>query len=72
MSGGAWNYQQWRIEERAAEYAEDSQIRAFLMAVAKSERIVDWAVCGDTSPEDAARELYELWLATFEQVFAGY
>lgn len=69
MSGGHWDYQQFRIEEMAAEYAEDSRTRAFLEAVALSEHLCDWAICGDTDPESAGKKLYELWVATFEKVY---
>jgi hypothetical protein len=60
MSGGRWNYQKDKIEERA------DQIAAFLKAVAQTERIVDWAECGDTRREDAEHELYDLWVKTFD------
>lgn len=71
MSGGRWGYQQRRIEEQAEHLA------LFLRAVAKSEHIIDWAESGDTSRyrdadgSGAERELYELWLATFEEAFGG-
>lgn len=68
MSGGHWNYQSYRIEEWA-EY-----IPKFVKAIAQSEHIVDWAVCGDTvrRREDgsgAERDLFDLWLKTFNEVF---
>lgn len=71
MSGGRWNYQQYRIEEQAEVVAK------FLKAVAQSEQIVDWAESGDDvrhDPEDgsgAERELYDLWLKTFTEVYGG-
>jgi hypothetical protein len=63
MSGGHWGYRSYRLEERAQE------IKPLLEAVAKTEHIVDWAVCGDTLRADAARELFELWETTFEALY---
>lgn len=70
MSGGHWNYQQYKIEEQA------EMVAAFLKAVAASEHIIDWAECGDTvrRSEDgsgAERDLYDLWLKTFDEVFGS-
>lgn len=65
MSGGRWNYQQYRIGEEA------DRVAKFLKAVAESERIVDWAESGDDVRHDrsgAERELYDLWLKTFNEV----
>ena len=50
-------------------------MRTFLRAVAEREHIVDWAECGDTvrrREEDgsgAERDLYDLWLKTFNEVY---
>jgi hypothetical protein len=63
MSGGAWGYKQWEIVEEA------DRIKKFLSAVAKTEHIVDWAVCGDTSKEEAAQELFDLWESVFNEVY---
>jgi hypothetical protein len=68
VSGGRWNYQQYKIEEQA------EAVGKFLAAVAQSEHIIDWAECGDTARrrEDgsgAERDLYELWRKTFDEVF---
>jgi hypothetical protein len=63
MSGGAWGYQQYRIEEKAVEIA------ALLRAVAESEHIVDWSESCDTLREDAERQLYDLWVKTFNEVY---
>lgn len=62
MSGGAWNYQRYRIEEDA------ERVREFMLAVAKTEEIVDRGECGDDSKERAQRDLYELWVETFDRV----
>lgn len=72
MSGGRWGYQQWRIQEQAEDAVR--LIKAFGEAVAESEHIVDWAECGDTvrRREDgsgAERDLYDLWLKTFGEVY---
>lgn len=75
MSGGRWNYQQWRIEELAERLrAGQEPLVKFIEAIAESEHIVDWAESGDTTRrrEDgsgAERDLYDLWLKTFEEVY---
>ena len=63
MSGGAWNYQQYKIEEKTEELAK------LLKAVAQTEHIVDWAISCDTTREDAARELFDLWVKTFNELY---
>jgi hypothetical protein len=68
MSGGAWGYQQWRLEEKADELAK------LIKAVAETEHLVDWAECGDTvrRREDgsgAERDVYDLWLKTFNEIY---
>lgn len=72
MSGGAWGYQQWKIIDELP--GELDKIKAFVKAIAESEHIVDWAECGDTvrRREDgsgAERDLYDLWLKTFNEVY---
>lgn len=69
MSGGAWNYRQYHIEELAQMFAEASEIRALLLAAAETEHLADWAVCCDTSPEVAAREIFDLWVKTFDELY---
>lgn len=71
MSGGRWNYQEFKILDAAYEL---EKLLKFAEAVAKSEHIIDWAECGDTvrRREDgsgAERDLYDLWLKTFDEVF---
>lgn len=75
MSGGTWNYKQWEIldlaellEQRALPLAE------FIKAVAQTEHIIDWAEAGDTTRRaddgsGAERQLYDLWLNTFNRVY---
>jgi hypothetical protein len=68
VSGGRWNYQSYKIEDTASVLAK------FIETVAKSEHIIDWAESGDTvrRREDgsgAERDLYDLWLKTFEEVY---
>lgn len=65
MSGGHWDYQSWKLEEEAEKWAK------LMKAIGQSEHIVDWAICGDTSEETAGKQLYELWLKTFEEVFGN-
>ena len=48
MSGGRWNYQQWRIADMAESVKNGTDpLTEFIKAVAESEHIVDWAECGD-------------------------
>jgi len=72
VSGGRWNYQQWRIADELP--GELDKIKRFAEAIAQSEHIVDWAESGDTARrrEDgsgAERDLYDLWLKTFDEVY---
>lgn len=77
MSGGAWGYQQWRIEELAERLRAGTEpLARFIDAIAKSEHIVDWAESGDTTRrrEDgtgAEKDLYDLWLKTFNEIYGG-
>ena len=68
MSGGQWGYQSWRIKEST------DRIAKFIMAVGESEHIIDWAESGDTvrrrdDGSGAERDLYDLWLKTFNEVY---
>jgi hypothetical protein len=68
VSGGKWGYQSYRIEEQA------EALSGFVKAIAQSEHIIDWAESGDTvrRREDgsgAERDLYDLWLATFNMIY---
>lgn len=65
MSGGTWGYQEYKIEEKAQE------MTVLLKAVAKTEHIVDWAVCGDTFSDEAAKELFELWRDVFNNLYGS-
>jgi hypothetical protein len=70
VSGGKWDYQSHRIKDSAAGLAK------FVEAIAESEHIIDWAECGDTTRRDedgsgAERDLYDLWLKTFNEVFGN-
>jgi len=73
MSGGRWQYQSHRIDELASDL-ERNEIVRFLKAVARSEHIIDWAECGDTvrrceDGSGAERDLYDLWLNTFKELY---
>ena len=78
MSGGAWNYQQYRIEELAQALEDRTNVLVELIkTAAQSEHIVDWAECGDTvrrceDGSGAEHDLYELWLGTFRRLYDGY
>jgi hypothetical protein len=68
MSGGRWGYQSYKIEDQA------ERIGKLIKAIAESEHIIDWAESGDTTRrrEDgsgAERDLYDLWLKTFEEIY---
>jgi hypothetical protein len=63
VSGGHWGYRSREIEVMA------EVIPALLEAAAESEQIVDWALSGDTSADDAARDLFELWQKTFDELY---
>ena len=65
MSGGTWQYQQYRLEEKADEIAK------LLRAVAETEHIVDWAVCGIMLRSEAALELFALWKRTFNEIYGS-
>jgi hypothetical protein len=68
MSGGRWGYQQWKIQELAENLASDAMVQ-FLKAIAETEHLIDWAVCGDTLREDVEPKLYDLWRDTFDRVY---
>lgn len=63
MSGGHWNYQEYKIEEQA-EFMKD-----LLLTLAKVEHCMDWAICGDTSIENAKEELWNMWEQFFDRNF---
>jgi len=75
MSGGAWGCQQHRLRELAEEIESGKlELPRLIRAVADSEKIVDWSECGDTvrRREDgtgAEKDLYDLWLETFEELY---
>ena len=77
MSGGRWGYQSWQIQEQVEDLSLSiDKFRKFTKAIAESEHIIDWAECGDTvrRREDgsgAEKDLYDLWLKTFDDVFHG-
>jgi hypothetical protein len=63
MSGGTWGYKGEHIRRSAEE------ITLLLKAVAETERIVDWAVSGDSNQKDPGKELFRLWHRTFEDLY---
>ena len=67
MSGGAWNYQSWQLQEKAEMLA--GELATLLRAVAETEHIVDWVVSGDTGRERAEHELFDLWVRTFTELY---
>jgi hypothetical protein len=72
MSGGAWNYQQFKLEEKAELIGgENSELGRIILLVSKAEHICDWAESCDTSREIAEPQLYDLIVAFFNKEY-GY
>jgi hypothetical protein len=69
MSGGHWQYGSHEIDEMADDYNPSGKTHAILAAVARSEHVIDWAICGDTGREDAKEELFTLWESTFDRIY---
>jgi membrane glycosyltransferase len=69
VSGGHWGYQSWKIRDAMLDEGEFAKLRAIIEAVAETEHIVDWAICGDTTREDAEPKLFDLWVKTFDRIF---
>jgi hypothetical protein len=67
MSGGAWGHKEQHILDLAERGREE--ISQLLAAAAFTEHIVDWAVCGDTDKESAAKQLFDLWKSTFDDLY---
>lgn len=70
MSGGRWGYQSFRIKDSAEAIAK------FIEAIGESEHIIDWSESGDTvrrrdDGSGAERDLYDLWVKTFDSVYGG-
>ena len=65
MSGGHWNYQSHDISDFAGKVA------VFLEAVAESERLIDWAISGDTAKEEEMLKLWDLWEDAFDKVYGS-
>jgi len=63
MSGGRWNYQHNKLLENA------EIVGILLTAVADTERILDWALCGDTDVESAREKVFDLWKITFDNLY---
>lgn len=77
MSGGRWNFQSWKIVDLFEDVGNDlEKLRKFAKVIGESEHIVDLAECGDAvrRREDgsgAERDLYDLWLKTFDEIYGG-
>lgn len=74
MSGGKWNYQSWQIKDDADGFTHCAcwrcnQVAELLKAAGETERLIDWAECGDSSPQTAQTEVYMLWLRTFDKLY---
>lgn len=75
MSGGRWNYQYWNVQDQVEDLSLSiEKFKKFTKAIGESEHIIDWAESGDTvrRREDgsgAEKDLYDLWLKTFDEVF---
>jgi hypothetical protein len=74
VSGGRWGYRSEWIRDLAGDESTLIQLRKLLGALAETERIVDWAESGDTvrrrdDGSGAERDLYDLWVRTFNEVW---
>lgn len=67
MSGGRWNYAENQITEDAE--LTLPRLALLLKAVAQTEHLIDWAESADTSRADAESKVYDLWVATFDEVY---
>lgn len=67
MSGGAWNYQEYRLQEKADMLTQE--IAELLRAVAATEHLVDWSESGDSSRAYAEPRIYDVWLEVFERLY---
>lgn len=71
MSGGHWNYKQYHIEDLAGDDGMYKEIKALLMAAAQSERILDWAICGDTDEQTGKDRLWGLWEEVLDKLYGN-
>jgi hypothetical protein len=77
MSGGRFNYQSHKLDDLATELeVRNNQLVEIIKTAAQSEHIIDWAESGDTvrrrdDGSGAEKDLYDLWLATFEKLYDG-
>jgi hypothetical protein len=65
MSGGHWGYQRQGLIDMGADVA------MLLEAVGETERLLDYAICADTSRADTERKLFDLWEQTFDRLYDG-
>lgn len=65
MSGGAFGYMQYQIDDMAR------RTDVLLATVAITEHETDWAVSGDTTPDAAAKRIYDLWVHVFTTIYEG-
>ena len=64
MSGGTWQYSQYRIQDLAR-----SEIPVLLLTAALTEHEIDWAEACDTSKEEASERVYQLWKHVFDALY---
>jgi hypothetical protein len=69
VSGGHWGYASQKIEELAGDEGDYQAARTLLMAAARTEHLIDWAESCDTSRADAERQVYDLWVETFDKLY---
>ena len=69
MSGGRWDYAQYKIEDLAAEYRVGSKVHILLMAVAKCEHLIDWAEAGDSARANAEPKVYDILRGAFSELW---
>lgn len=63
MSGGHWGYQSERIRDQG------ERMQQLLNTVAKTEHLMDWAICADTAIEEEKHKLWDLWEEYFDSQY---
>ena len=48
-----------------------ADVAMLLEAVGETERLLDYAICVDTSRADTERKLFDLWEQTFDRLYDG-
>lgn len=65
MSGGRWYYMEHKLRDGEIPVA---WIPPICTALGEIEHLVDWAVCSDTSKEDAMPQVWDRLVALFDEL----